>query len=550
MKILSRTRSCHSGQFLTTSIANFFSLLTGIFGRPDSLKVSAFLLSILSPVWKVILCSDLQTETKRHLNLESRDYLAFCNVLALGCGQSVTVRGFGTLLEIGRLADCYCIQEVARVVEWEATKLLSVPRAVEVLARGEAVNIASIYEASREMALGHFGTFMASPGFEHLDAQTLENLLSDERLCIDCEERVLEGVARWITSGARSERQMEGGRLLRRVRFSAMPVEYLNTTARKLLPAGFELDALILLSRSREVRARGPQRIRWEEGTAQRITIHTQPIVPESDLKPSDFVSMAVVRGLLCFGANGRIVVFDEADGALKARLVLEHAKGGVGRAGGLVAWKGLLVSWFLGDWRLLVWDPSSGNCLCKAVQACSVTSLAVSGDGERLLCGARNGDLKTWRAGDRPWSLACERERRFEHDVDHVVACGAGLRVVACCVQKAVYVVDLDRCDGRQQGLWHEDAVLAVAAVGEHQLVSASHDQTLRLWLLETGACTHRVQVYPLRDVSAAQCVVSLAVRAGKLLTRSCGPGRRREYSPDIRVSIDATKQIISWKC
>ena len=69
-------------------------------------KASGFLLSLLSPVRRAKLCGEIGTKEKHVLILDDKDKSLFWKVVALGCGESVTVgEGLDELIGLAKMAD-------------------------------------------------------------------------------------------------------------------------------------------------------------------------------------------------------------------------------------------------------------------------------------------------------------------------------------------------------------------------------------------------------------------------------------------------------------
>ncbi len=54
-------------------------------------RASGFLLSMLSPVWRAKLCGEVGNSEGQMLNMDEEDESLFSKVVALGCGEAVTV---------------------------------------------------------------------------------------------------------------------------------------------------------------------------------------------------------------------------------------------------------------------------------------------------------------------------------------------------------------------------------------------------------------------------------------------------------------------------
>ena len=83
---------------------------------------SGFLLSILSPVWRAKLCGEIGASEGRVLMMDADEETLFWKVVALGCGESVTVgEGLDELIGLARMADLYQMEAIQGDLE-EAVK--------------------------------------------------------------------------------------------------------------------------------------------------------------------------------------------------------------------------------------------------------------------------------------------------------------------------------------------------------------------------------------------------------------------------------------------
>ena len=205
------------------------------------MECSGFLLSLLSPVWRAMLCRPFSIRSRKTLQLDPCVAKAFPKLLQLGCGQPTPASSFDELVQIGKAADLYGLTSVARAVDWEAEKQLTVERAAAVLADSGAGGMDRMQDACRELARTRFDEFAHTAGFMRLDEDELGRLLSEDGLNTEGEERVLEAVSRWMRGGGSAR----GEGLLRMVRLGAIGTEYLTGAARELLPGVALLRELV-----------------------------------------------------------------------------------------------------------------------------------------------------------------------------------------------------------------------------------------------------------------------------------------------------------------
>ena len=208
---------------------------------------------MLSPVWRAKLCrGDLfEAGSSRTLLLGNNERNTFHLAVALGCGEEVSVEGgLAGLMALGQLADTYGMEGVCAAVEDAAIERLSVDACADLLSLAQATGLRRVEAACRALATRRFEAVSATAGFGNLDSATLAELLEDDGLMADGEERVLEAVVEWIR--CRSLQELAGlgemasyadgvawadsagdgarrgcAELLRKVRFRDMRPEYL-----------------------------------------------------------------------------------------------------------------------------------------------------------------------------------------------------------------------------------------------------------------------------------------------------------------------------------
>ena len=164
---------------------------------------SAFLLSMLSPVWRVQLCRGhlFQPGSSRSLRLGPDDRDAFLHAVALASGAEVAVTGgLAGLLAVGRLADLYGMDEVCAAVGEAALERLTADGCADALMAAQASGLGRLAAGCRAYALERFEAVAGTEGLGRLDGATLEGLVGDDGLVAAGEERVLAALGRWLLS--------------------------------------------------------------------------------------------------------------------------------------------------------------------------------------------------------------------------------------------------------------------------------------------------------------------------------------------------------------
>ena len=220
-----------------------------------ALRVSDFLLCLLSPVWRAKLCGGFSGSTSRRLEMQAEEETAFQQLLRLGVGGKASVRGgLRGLVEVAMIADRYRMEAVLEAVEGELLRRLTVETCAEMLITGAVSGLSRVEGESRRLALREFEPLSRTDGFFRLSEDLLASLLDSDELIAPGEEVVFEAVVRWMraaggTGDLRGKGDVGGGEgagggggglrgegLLRRVRFPLMDWEYLFETARDTLP--------------------------------------------------------------------------------------------------------------------------------------------------------------------------------------------------------------------------------------------------------------------------------------------------------------------------
>ena len=207
-------------------------------------KASGFLLSALSPVWRVKLCWP-GDKSRGNLFLEEGEAPAFRMLLALGCGEPVVFDGgVKELVSLGRMADRYQVEVVQCAVEDAVLcYYLTVESCGIILEACLGSGMERLTRASWKLALQEFDEFSKTAGFLGLSEEALGSLLDDDGLTTEKEEVVFEGVVRWMKGGG--DGGIRGRTLLQKIRFPYMDVLFLANVAIKQLPNDVGLEILV-----------------------------------------------------------------------------------------------------------------------------------------------------------------------------------------------------------------------------------------------------------------------------------------------------------------
>jgi hypothetical protein len=486
----------------------------------DLVKASGCLLSMLSPVWRAKLCRGFSADSRWRLELEDSDLSSFGQILELFSGLQVKlVGGIKELMELGRIADLYGMEDVLHAVEDEAMRQLTIETCSDLMTGSSIAGLARLELASRNLALNNFDAFAVTQGFLHLCEEALEGLLADDGLKSEKEEKVFEALVRWMRG---AEGELRGENLLRKVRFPLMTQEYLDEKVRMLLPDVLGLSPMLRIATkaaalngsavtesfdlgSLDAKAFAP-RCSQREVEWSRYSDGGEARIPAL----SDTFSLAVWNGFVCCGLwDGSITVWNTT--TLKAESELTGHRRVVCA---LIPWKKWLISGS-SDNTIMVWDMHAGTCE-KVLRGHSggVNALAISRDW--LLSTSDDSTVKAWKIARDPTDWHCERT---------LVANKGGVRCVVTWGDKAITgsadksIRVLDLATGAQERrLRGHRAVVNAMVVEGNRLFSASVDGSVREWKLDEGTCLKTVQVYPQQSSHYVWC---LAVSGSKLL---CG--------------------------
>jgi hypothetical protein len=121
------------------------------------------------------------------------------------------------MMAVGLMADRYQVEAVQGAVEDAVLKLMTVDSCGMLLACSSGSGLVRVELASRELALREFDEFSKTAGFMALGEEALGSLLDDDGLTTEKEERVYEGLVRWMKGGGGEGVRGEG--LLRKMVF-------------------------------------------------------------------------------------------------------------------------------------------------------------------------------------------------------------------------------------------------------------------------------------------------------------------------------------------
>ena len=486
----------------------------------DLVKASGSLLSLLSPVWRAKLCRGFSANSRWRLELENSDLLSFRHILELFSGLPVKLAGgINELMELGRMADQYGMEDVLHAVEEEAMRHLSMETCSDLMIGSSIAGLGRLELASRNLALNNFDAFAATQGFLHLWEDALEALLEDDGLKSEKEENVFEALVRWMRG---AEGDLRGEHLLRKVRFPLMNREYLSGRVTELLPDVVCLGPILSMA----TRTAAPE-VAAETISIDLKSLDAKAFVPRCSQREvawsryadggetripalSDTFSLSVWNGFVCCGLwNGSISVWNTST------LKEERSLTGHNRVVcTLVSWKKWIISGS-SDCTIMVWDMHTGTCE-KVLRGHSggVNALAICRDW--LLSTSDDSTVKAWKISGDPADWHCERTLGANKGgVRCVVTWGE--KAVTGSADKTIRVLDLTTGALERRLRGHKAVVNAMAVEG-NRLFSASVDGTVREWLLDTGTCIKTVQVYPQQSSHYIWC---LAMSGSKLL---CG--------------------------
>jgi hypothetical protein len=306
-------------------------------------RISAFLLSLLSPVLHKAVCGSFSESQARRVELVDVDPVCFQRVLDLWCGRDgVEVESVDQLMQTAGVAERFQVGEVGWVLEEAVAVQLRVETCAEVLMGSGGLGLARAEAAAEAMALGRFEEVAGTSGFFGLGEEVLGRLVDDDRLSAGSEERVFECLVRWMTRGG-GEGCVRGRGPLGKVRFPLMEAGYLANEVEDRVPAEHREWARGAVSEAFKVKFASKERrglvrmehlgaragssrvgmgVRWERygggGEGRRVALASE----------AGFV--VECGGRMCFGCVGMIAVWDRATLTLERTLPANEGSGQV----------------------------------------------------------------------------------------------------------------------------------------------------------------------------------------------------------------------------
>jgi hypothetical protein len=467
-------------------------------------NASGFLLSVLSPVWRAKLCGDLGGATKRELALEGGEAGLFSKLVALGCGESVTMdEGLEGVVELGQMADRYQVEVVQGAAEDAAMRLLTVERCGTVLGQSVGSGLVRVEKMCRELALRRFDEFARTAGFMEVGEEALGSLLDDDGLQTEAEERVYEGVVRWMKGGKRGG--VRGVGLVGKVRFPFMGSEYLAELSREADPElrlagldGLLLDALAVRCKPRstwgamKLRHLGARALVARRGGCVRWEDYTQAGggKPKVRLEAGQSVSCLTANELyICGGLSGGSIRVWSRSTLEQGRTLIGHIKA----VKALLLCGGKLVSGS-DDTGIKVWDVGSGRCETELTGPGPNNGVvALAAHGGKLYCGSA-GTVWVWPMEGKASTWACERTLNGDNRTNCLVAWDRMVARGSSGSEISMWRTDTWQRTRTLRG--HRDAVVSLVKSGP-RLISSSVDGMLRAWSTETWACVQIVEVH-----------------------------------------------------
>ena len=247
------------------------------------MRISAFLLSMLSPVLQKSVCGCFMESASKRVELEDVEPACFQRVLDLWCGRDgVEIESVRQLMRTAALAERYQVAEVVAVLENALIEQLSVDNCAEVLEGSAALGLVRAEAAAEVLALERFEEVAATKGFLRAGEEAVGRLVNSDQRVAGSEEQVLECVVRWMAERGEGGGGLAGRGLLRKVRFALMEEGYLAGEVEGRVPAEHREWARGAVEEARRAK-RSPAEerglLRWEHlgpkaATPRRVVSH------------------------------------------------------------------------------------------------------------------------------------------------------------------------------------------------------------------------------------------------------------------------------------
>ena len=513
--------------------------------RPSGkvIRSSAFCLSLISPVFRTMVCGSFKERAEKRLEIKDEDERALRLAIDLACGREggVQVVDLREMAGLGAFADRYGMVEVAAAVEEAMVRSVTVETCGEVLccsgAGASGMQLPRAVSSARALALERFGDLSRSPGFVDLDEDVLCGLVGDDELAAE-EYQVLETAVAWIKAGCEEGR---GERLLREIRYGlieAPRLAELGRKAKEILPGrqgallcDLALEALASpTTPEREGLGHGAlgtnaflqrvvQGVAWADYAEGR---RRHRVVRDK----KDVDALFGCGGRLYGGmADGAILVWDASTLEKRQRLRCQ------GKVGGVVCITvcGDLVISGHEDGSLRAWNKATGGC-DQVLRGHKDEVRCVASWGQFLVSGAC--DMKIWAmGGGGSWPCLGTLHLHTGHIWDMVTWNG---RVISGSEDKRIIVTDVVTRQREATLDAHTDEVNALAVSG-CRLFSAAEDLTIRAWAL--GTWQHLCSIRIGEHVSEASRPTCLAISGSMLV---CGGYRNGDQNGFVLI-LDA---------
>ena len=217
-----------------------FSLVCSLFSSlsrssTSSLRASAFLLCMLSPVLHKMVCGGFKESAAKRLEIDEVDQRDFEEVLNLWCCKgAVQAMELEAVARLASVAERFQIAEVGSALEEGLLRELKVDTCVDIFTMACCgAGLSRVEASARKFALEHFEDVAGTEGFMRMGEEALGSLLESDELLAESEERVLEWVVRWMQGG---EGELRGRGLLSKIRFPLMEGDFLGSRVMEVFP--------------------------------------------------------------------------------------------------------------------------------------------------------------------------------------------------------------------------------------------------------------------------------------------------------------------------